>query len=83
MVQASIKKEFKRIFMTAGYMFYDVPSGQEMYNLLPLIGKDDFCILVSVSGTNKKIVEAARTLQAPIWKQTVWIRLKAPRDIPA
>lgn len=63
MVQASVKKEFKRIFMSAGYMFYDVPSGQEMYNLLPLIGRDDFCILISVSGTNKKMVEAARALR--------------------
>lgn len=63
MVQASIKKEFKRIFMAAGYVFYDVPSGQEIYNLLPLIGRDDFCILISVSGANKKMVEAAKMLR--------------------
>lgn len=63
MVQASIKKEFKRIFMSAGCMFYDAPSGQEMYNLVPLLGSDDFCILVSVSGKNKKIVEIAQKLQ--------------------
>lgn len=62
MVQASIKKEFKRIFMSAGHMFYDAPSGQEMYNLVPLLGSDDFCILVSVSGKNKKIVEIAQKL---------------------
>lgn len=63
MVQASIKKEFKRIFMAAGHMLYDVPSGQEMYNLVPMIGSDDFCILISVSGENRKIVEIARKLQ--------------------
>lgn len=62
MVQASIKKEFKRIFMSGGYMLYDAPSGQEMYNLLPLIESDDFCILISVSGENKKMVEIARRL---------------------
>lgn len=63
MVQASIKKEFKRIFMAAGHMLYDVPSGQEMYNLVPMIRNDDFCILISVSGENRKIVEIARKLQ--------------------
>lgn len=63
MVQASIKKEFKRIFMSAAHMLYDVPSGQEMYNLVPLIQSDDFCILISVSGENRKIVEIARKLQ--------------------
>lgn len=62
MVQASIKKEFKRIFMSAGYMFFDVPSGHEMYNVIPLIERKDFCILVSVSGQNKKMVEAAKKL---------------------
>ncbi len=63
MVQASIKKEFKRIFMATGHMLYDVPSGLEMYNLIPLIGNDDFCILISVSGQNKKIVEIAKKLR--------------------
>ena len=63
MVQTSIKKEFKRIFMSAGRMFYDAPSGQEMYNLVPLLGSQDFCILVSVSGKNKKIVEIAKMLR--------------------
>lgn len=63
MVQASVKKEFKRIFMSAGHMIYDVSSGQEMYNLIPLVGSDDFCILISVSGENKKMVEIAKKLQ--------------------
>ena len=63
MVQASIKKEFKRIFMSAGQILYDVPSGEEMYNLVPMTGSEDFCILISVSGENKKIVEIARKLR--------------------
>lgn len=63
MVQTSVKKEFKRIFMSAGQMFYDAPSGQEMYNLVPLIGSEDFCILISVSGSNKKMIEIAQKLQ--------------------
>lgn len=62
MVQSSVKKEFKRIFMSAGHMFYDAPSGLEMYNLLPLIGTEDFCVLISVSGQNEKMVEIARKL---------------------
>ena len=63
MVQTSIKKEFKRIFMSAGHMLYDVPSGQAMYNLIPMIHSGDFCILISVSGQNKKMVEAAKKLR--------------------
>ena len=63
MVQASVKKEFKRIFMSAGHMIYDVPSGQEMYNLVPMVGSSDFCILISVSGQNKKMVEIAKKLR--------------------
>lgn len=63
MVQSSIKQEFKRIFMSAGCMVYDVPSGQEMFNLLPLLGSRDMCILISVSGENEKMVEMARQLR--------------------
>lgn len=62
-IEASVKKEFKRIFMSAGHMIYDVPSGQEMYNLVPLVGSDDFCILISVSGENRKMVEIAKKLR--------------------
>ena len=63
MVQASIKKEFKRIFMSAGHMLYDVPSGQTADLLIPMIGSEDFCILISVSGQNKRMVELAKKLR--------------------
>lgn len=63
MVQSSIKKEFKRIFMSAGCMIYDVPAGQELFNLLPIMSGEDFCILISVSGENEKMVQAARHLR--------------------
>ena len=63
MVQASVKKEFKRIFMAAGHMFYDVSSGLEMSNLIPMVGSDEFCILISVSGENHKVVDIAKKLQ--------------------
>ena len=63
MVQTSVKREFKRIFMSAGCMFYDVPSGQEMINLLPLITDQDMCVLISVSGENEKMVQMARQLR--------------------
>lgn len=63
MIQTSIKREFKRIFMSAGCVFYDVPSGQESFNLLPLITSNDLCILISVSGENEKMVQMARQLR--------------------
>ncbi len=63
MVQTSVKKEFKRIFMSAGLMFYDVPSGQELINLLPLLTPRDLCLLISVSGENEKMLQMARQLR--------------------
>lgn len=63
MVQTSIKKEFKRIFMSAGCMFYDVPSGQELLNLMVQVHAPDLCILISVSGENEKMVYVARQLR--------------------
>lgn len=49
--------------MSAGCVFYDVPSGQESFNLLPLITSNDLCILISVSGENEKMVQMARQLR--------------------
>lgn len=63
MVQTSIKKEFKRIFMSAGYMIYDVPSGEEINNLTPIMTDRDLCIIVSVSGENERMVQIAQQLR--------------------
>ncbi len=63
MVQTSIKHEFKRIFMSAGWLIYDVPSGQELLNILPLMTDRDLCILISVSGENDKMVYMAQQLR--------------------
>ncbi len=63
MVQSSVKKEFKRIFLSAGRLFYDVPAGKAFMNFLPLMSSQDFCILVSVSGENKVMIETARQLR--------------------
>ncbi|MCD8357040.1 MAG: MurR/RpiR family transcriptional regulator [Clostridia bacterium] len=63
MVQTSIKREFKRIFMSAGKMLYDVPSGQELFNTMHIMSSQDLCILISVSGENEKMVQTARQLR--------------------
>ncbi|MGN1014735.1 MAG: MurR/RpiR family transcriptional regulator [Butyricicoccus sp.] len=63
MVQTSIKKEFKRIFMSGGIIAYDTPSGQELHNLMPLFCSDDFCVLISVSGENEKMLALAKQLR--------------------
>ncbi len=63
MVQTSIKREFKRIFMSAGRIIFDVPSGQELINLLPIMTNNDLCILISVSGENEKMLQMARQLR--------------------
>lgn len=62
MVQTSIQKEFKRIFPCAGCILYDVPDGEELFNLLPQMTEKDFCILISVTGENEKILQVAKEL---------------------
>ncbi|MDO4173967.1 MAG: MurR/RpiR family transcriptional regulator [Eubacteriales bacterium] len=63
MVQTSIKREFKRIFMSAGMMLFDVPSGQELFNVIHMMTDQDLCILISVSGENEKMVQTARQMR--------------------
>ncbi|MDO5547874.1 MAG: SIS domain-containing protein [Eubacteriales bacterium] len=62
-MQTSIKREFKRIFMSAGKIPFDVPSGEEVFNVIQLMTDQDLCILISVSGENEKMIQTARQLR--------------------
>lgn len=62
MVQSSIKKELKRIFMVAGKMFYDISGYNEAEMIINNANTDDLFILISVSGENKFVLKCAKNL---------------------
>ncbi|WP_250278400.1 MurR/RpiR family transcriptional regulator [[Clostridium] colinum] len=62
MVQSSIKKELKRIFMAAGKIFYDISGYNEAEMIINLADSDDVFILISVSGENEFILNCAKYL---------------------
>ena len=63
MVQSSIKKELRRIFMTAGKMLYDLSGYQESEISLNIANSEDLFIIISVSGENKFLIDFASQLQ--------------------
>lgn len=62
MVQSSIKKEIKRIFMSVGKIIYDLSGYEESKISLNVANSDDLFIIISVSGENKFIVDFASKL---------------------
>ena len=63
MVQSSIKKELKRIFMTAGKILYDLSGYKESEISLSMANSDDLFIIISVSGENDFIIDFASKLK--------------------
>lgn len=63
MVQSSIKKELKRIFMTSGKTFYDLSGYYESEISLNIANSNDLFIIISVSGENEFIIDFASKLK--------------------
>lgn len=63
MVQSSIKKELKRIFMTSGKLFYDLSGYKESEFALNVADSNDLFIIISVSGENEFIIDFATKLK--------------------
>lgn len=63
MVQSSIKKEIKRIFLTAGKVFYDLGGYTEASTITDLATEEDLFFIISMSGENKFILEFAKDLK--------------------
>lgn len=63
MIQSSIKKELRRLFMHAGVMIYDVRGGTEAEQVLDIVDENDFFILISISGENEEVLELAKKLK--------------------
>lgn len=63
MLQASIKKEFKRLFLVANKALFNITGSKEALAAYNIINKDDFCILISVSGENKEVLNFTELLK--------------------
>lgn len=63
MVQSSIKKELKRLFMHAGAIIYDVSGYAEVEEILDFVNGDDLFIMVSIFGENEKILDVTKRLK--------------------
>lgn len=62
MIQSSIKKEFKRIFMP-GVVIYSLSGYSETDQILEIVNDQDLFIMISVSGENKFILDFAKRLK--------------------
>lgn len=63
MVQSSIKKEIKRIFISSNKIFYDISGYIEAHEVAKMTTQNDLCIIISVSGENEFAIEFAKELK--------------------
>lgn len=62
MLQSSIKKELRRIFMLSGKIVYDLSGYKEAEYALKVANSQDMFIIISVSGENEFILDFAKKL---------------------
>jgi len=63
MVQSSVKKELKRVFMASGKILYDLGGYKEAEFCLNNVTSDDLFIIISVSGENEFVNDFASKLK--------------------
>ena len=63
MVQIAIKKELRRIFMSAGIIIYNLSGYDESEEILDVVSNQDLFIMISISGENKHILELTKKLK--------------------
>lgn len=63
MIQSSIKREFKRLFMNAGVIVYNLSGYAEAGNVLDIVDDRDLFFMVSVSGENEVILDLTKKLK--------------------
>lgn len=62
-VQASVAKEFKRMFMCSGKFFYNVGANDESDAVTEIITEKDLVVLISLSGESSYMVDFARKMK--------------------
>lgn len=63
MVQSSIKKEIKRIFLTAGKVFYDLSGYSEADAIVNIANSNDLFVIISMSGENEYVLDFSKNLK--------------------
>lgn len=62
-VQRAVAEEFKRIFLSAGILFYEINGKVECESLLPKLTPDDCVVMISYSGESKHAIKLAKQLR--------------------
>ncbi|MDY2726903.1 RpiR family transcriptional regulator [Anaerostipes sp. 494a] len=63
MIQSSIKREFKRLFMTAGIIVYNLSGYAEAESVLDTVNDEDLFFMISVRGENQFVLDFAKKLK--------------------
>ncbi len=63
MIQEAVQKEIKRIFLSAGKVFYDIRGVEELHAVVQGITDKDFVIIASLSGQSEHVIRFARELK--------------------
>lgn len=63
MIQTTVQREVKRIFLTANKIFLDINGPNESRKLAGAIREEDLVVIISVSGESESVLEFAQTLK--------------------
>ncbi len=63
MVQSSIAREMKRLFMGAGFLFYEIRGQSETNQILRTIGPGDMVFMISYSGEARQTLSFAKSFK--------------------
>lgn len=63
MLQTTVQRELKRIFLTADKVFFDINGPNESRKMAGAIHEEDLVVIISVSGESASALEFARTLK--------------------
>lgn len=63
MIQSSVKREFKRLFMIANIIVYNLSGYAEAENILKVVNEKDLFFVISVSGENDFILDFVKKLK--------------------
>lgn len=63
MIQTTVQRELKRVFLTANKLIFDINGQNEAKKMAGLIKEEDLVIIISVSGESETVLDFAKTLK--------------------